>query len=1247
MSSFSRTPLGADLELLEFEDYEAERLADSARIGDREQSAAATAAGLDSIVDTMQKTNKVIERCVLSMRGFYKRTGARALGTLSKMMPPRSVLDAWELEEDAAAACNAELDHNVFVFNRLDNLAAEQPAAAEAQQRRRQQQQPPKKRFVRVRATTRELAAQLVPLYEYRLVVRTLTKHADFELLAVQRLRPLRPLSPATVWFCTTFNYGTTPVPKSNLVGLTPSNTQLATLETSVALAPFIVDNNNNSSVPAQRRQLLGVLHSELPALRDSMRSCARAKRYLFAEEILAAAEIYGATEERAAAAHIEDDLARMLWDSIGALPVLLAERPADACFATSPSMLRFGVFGSPMGSVLQQQQRPPEKARPLRELTAGGFLRALAAMPAERRAQYDSHALRLAVELYDALKRCTLRRATTASEPVAGEYASAAQLAPTLQSYAAAVAALGSEAARTQLAAAVDVLCGRLVVDIAAFGTPVVDVDVARRGDASAAAAPLERPLTPYYVWRAFSSIVGVLRDIDDRRRSWQWLCYVDGSAERRALAAACALLGPPPLIEIMAEREIMAEDEARRAAAVAAAAAAAAAESNGDVAEPPAKRPAIDETFGAMRARTRERMETVAAREFGDEQRWAESPWRTPYERALLFDGHGLTLLASERTAIEEARQRTQRIAPLCTHDDDALRQHIGRQPLPCNEQLDALRAVIETPCLVLSGQAGSGKTQSLEYLQQLCMPMVEQQPAAGSLSWADRDDWDETCTDVNVPTGSDDDDVRVVVCALTNQVASALRRRVRGANVYAATTHRLLYTAAQTAGMLRRLEWLIVDEASMQYTALFARVAALAASSGTLRGIVLCGDVAQLPPIQPGALFAPLCRYLRRHWPAAVRCFEHNHRVERAAHELGQLGAAMRSFETDAAVMMDRRDGVVVPAERCVVKPVAGSVDVVELALDADGDDVAAAVIVTALRERLNARSAADMRGVQIITMRNATVRNLNYACNKMLFGGDGQPFIYTALYVGERLLFKENRPTLDVYNNELYELLRIEWRVPRAALRARVHRGASANEQPSAQRDAAVNSDGPDNERVPYVRATDTLDYLMAPRQHDRRFGLHVLRNRTLWLIDEVSSHAARHTAAEPPSQYALCVLVCRRLGGASTTVAADAPLRYVPLDALSSPTSSVRTAWAATCYSMQGAQCPTVIYVLPARPSGSSGAAFVGNETRAVAYTACSRAQRHLFYVGAMQALYRTLATPAPSPPSLFTLFSTN
>jgi hypothetical protein len=1230
-NEYDATPFGADTHLFEYEEYDtqlATTTTPAVQLNDvlMPGESAATAG------------NTVVERCVVGVHAFFARTigGGAAHASLMQFAPTVDMLDAYE--RAVLAPFQPALHASTFLVYDQRHFAAAAPAAA----RRNGQSIDGIGGVWRVRATTRELAAQLSPLFEYRVVMRKLVaanRNADAELISLRCLGPRTPPSEAVLWTCALFNHATTPLPPppgvydaapryplelSSLERLALRRqiaAALGTSDTAATAAAADASGGATSETPPlvrARETLLASSAQEQKALllaREAMRACPLAKRFLFHAEIARIARVYvGGAGSVADTNAVELDIARLAWPMITLLERWLQESPQRLCFVTAQGM-RFMVDGpapaatlggaacaqavavgapaaatvvdavdtvgteaggvSAAGGGADSKRFPMRRGRPLRELPYEGFLAALAAMPsAEQRAAIDTTEWRIAVQLYAALKAKAARDA---------EYASFTECVNSVGEYNDALSRYGQPYAEKAAARAVAMLVQRIDAGLHA---PVVDVayEMALAAAKASAQPPpeptplhivtlLAMPLAVHSTWRTYRHIVDSLDYIEARRRA----AVAVATAKNVDAPEVCALIGAPPEPPTDEDRELVADEDGT---------------GNTD--------------DNATEAR-------VKRRKLAEEKAGTASLYRMRVQRA--------------RDTIEEYARRTveyedaqRRARVLVDGDDEAVRAQIAAvlapttevKP-PCDEQLRAMRAAVRTPALVLAGMAGSGKTQTLEYLRALCMPRPPEPGSADalveSLHADDVDDEDVHAYRARVlearlrvaqlegTTGELDaaklpplPAPRVVACAYTNGVTNALRRRLRG-GCLAMTTHRLLYTAALNPGLLRRVEWLIVDETSMQYAALFGRVLHMCTTwSSALRGVILCGDTAQLPSIKPGQMFTALCRHLERRYgaEAAVHRFVHNHRAE-ACRPLGDACAAMRTFGQWSA-----RDGppaADLPWNQTSVVHVAPP----ESAADGTANNdraLASALVHEVLARRLQVKTAADMRDVMVISMRNRTVYEVNRQVDYALFGG----LPHGALHVGARVVFKENAPSLDLWNNELYHLVRIEDRRAAGGLQAALERGGAQ------------------------VTPERIVEHLMQRDPADRRRALHMLRTASYWSTDASSQYNTDTSAV--PGQYALRVLVLEPLAERGT-------LRYLPV-ASGTGTGAAKLAWAMTCYSLQGAQCPTAVYVLPTGANNSTG-----YETRAVAYTAFSRAQQRAVAVCRLETLHRVLQKPLP------------
>ena len=158
------------------------------------------------------------------------------------------------------------------------------------------------------------------------------------------------------------------------------------------------------------------------------------------------------------------------------------------------------------------------------------------------------------------------------------------------------------------------------------------------------------------------------------------------------------------------------------------------------------------------------------------------------------------------------------------------------------------------------------------------------------------------------------------RIVLAAPTGKAAARLQEAVRGRHralasripalegyeAHATTVHRWLHTRTRDR---RRIDALVLDESSMADLTLMARV--LAALPDNAR-LVLLGDASQLASVQPGAVFADVCRAGadRAAAPAVsplapcVVELVHNWRFDESG-GIGRLAAAVMRGDASAAV------------------------------------------------------------------------------------------------------------------------------------------------------------------------------------------------------------------------------------------------------------------------------------------------------------------------------------------------------
>ena len=251
----------------------------------------------------------------------------------------------------------------------------------------------------------------------------------------------------------------------------------------------------------------------------------------------------------------------------------------------------------------------------------------------------------------------------------------------------------------------------------------------------------------------------------------------------------------------------------------------------------------------------------------------------------RPLVLDGHGRLYLERFWTAERETAAGLLELATAAVPEPVGLASALDRffpgTDFPDDRPYEAARAALRHRLCVVSGGPGTGKTTTVAAVVALLVDLGLADPARIALA---------------APTGKAAARLQEAVRREMREERagrSALLAEVPGMEGFASeasTVHRLL--ARQQGGALP-VDALILDEASMVDLTLMARV--LAALPGGAR-LVLLGDASQLASVQPGAVFADLCRAGRGAAPLAscVTEFVHNWRFDEAG-GIGRVAAA----------------------------------------------------------------------------------------------------------------------------------------------------------------------------------------------------------------------------------------------------------------------------------------------------------------------------------------------------------------
>ena len=264
---------------------------------------------------------------------------------------------------------------------------------------------------------------------------------------------------------------------------------------------------------------------------------------------------------------------------------------------------------------------------------------------------------------------------------------------------------------------------------------------------------------------------------------------------------------------------------------------------------------------------------------------------------QRPLVLDGRHRLYLARFRAAEQVVASGLLRLAGEPAGPDssgfEALLDRLFPGAEPDDRPRAAARTALHHRVCVVSGGPGTGKTTTVAAIVALFIELGLASP--GRLALA-------------APTGKAaarlQEAVRVRLRELAPLVPAA-----EGYEAKATTVHRLLL---QGGGRGLSVDALILDEGSMVDLTLMARV--LAALPDGARLVVL-GDASQLASVQPGSVFADLCRAGERSTPFSPCVIElvRNWRFDETG-GLGRLAAAVVRGDAPAAVaaLEDRSDG-----------------------------------------------------------------------------------------------------------------------------------------------------------------------------------------------------------------------------------------------------------------------------------------------------------------------------------------------
>ena len=263
---------------------------------------------------------------------------------------------------------------------------------------------------------------------------------------------------------------------------------------------------------------------------------------------------------------------------------------------------------------------------------------------------------------------------------------------------------------------------------------------------------------------------------------------------------------------------------------------------------------------------------------------------------QRPLVLDGRHRLYLARFRTAEQVVASGLLRLAGEAARADSSEFEELLDRLIPGTDPDDRQRAAARTALChrlcVVSGGPGTGKTTTVAAIVALFIALGLASPGRIALA---------------APTGKAAARLQEAVRARLRELAP-LAPAAAGYEAQATTVHRLLL---QGGGRGLSVDALILDEGSMVDLTLMARV--LAALPDGARLVVL-GDGSQLASVQPGSVFADLCRAGERSTPLSPCVIElvRNWRFDETG-GLGRLAAAVVRGDAPAAIaaLEDRSD------------------------------------------------------------------------------------------------------------------------------------------------------------------------------------------------------------------------------------------------------------------------------------------------------------------------------------------------
>ena len=314
-------------------------------------------------------------------------------------------------------------------------------------------------------------------------------------------------------------------------------------------------------------------------------------------------------------------------------------------------------------------------------------------------------------------------------------------------------------------------------------------------------------------------------------------------------------------------------------------------------------------------------------------------------------------------------------------------------------CDEQTTGIKKAITEPIAVISGPGGSGKSfVAKKIIRHLHNP---------------------------------ENTLGVLVTAFQHKNIGALARDMPQTRIFF-TTHQLLAAhnrcchkspwkkgqekrdktlcAGFETCIFERVEYLLVDEAGLEYPAIMAPLlAALVECSPNFKGLIFSGDIGQLPSIQSGNLLKDLKTICKHSFNSFVE-FTHNHRVK-----FDLLFQNAKAITTKQPDLVEFDNKVAIHAEYPKTE-----------------DELHALIIYLIKKYNLGPENC------HFITFTNELKDKINLWLHQYYIKppqtADGANYRRKIFYPGSKILIKRNDASEDIVNNEILIINRIFDRTP---------------------------------------------------------------------------------------------------------------------------------------------------------------------------------------------------------------------